>query len=207
MTRNQFTHLTCIILIFAGTQRANAHDDTLCFQNEENLESCRALAYYTDYQRVTCLRQQTIEDLSDKRDTCLSSTGYCWYAKCQKAALGGYGFFPVIREECRCEETSRDWCKHKIDHNKERCLKLPSYSTYQKVNCLDTIQVKLKAVLSGCPFPETHCWYSCQADRYGQADGKVQRDCQCYPSAAFQNSTQSWLFVLLLIVATFLILP
>lgn len=97
--QNSF-HITRILLplLFCLSQRSqvNAQDDITCSSNQEDLVSCRALPFYVDYQTVTCLRQRTIETLSNKRDTCNSATGYCWYEKCQKSLID-YGFFPEVR--------------------------------------------------------------------------------------------------------------
>eukprot|EP00111_Clytia_hemisphaerica_P006442 TCONS_00018714-protein len=192
-----FTLLSHVFLLVMFT---HAQDDKSCTKEQENEESCKSVAFYLHYQKVTCLRKKTIEDLSKKKDTCDSMTGYCWYEKCQKGFTNS-GFFPEVRPQCQCEEVSQNWCKHKIDHNKKRCLKLPNYDNYQHVTCLETKEVLLKA-FSGCPFPETHCWYACQQEKYGQGDGKIQYDCACSDSMVV-HVTQYLVFISLVVYAVF----
>jgi len=157
---------------------AYSQDDTRCTKEQENQEACLAMPFYRSYQKVTCLEKKTIEKISGGKDSCDNrNTKYCWYESCQKR-LTSYGFYPEIRDQCKCPETSYNRCKHKLDHNKKRCMKLRSYDEHQKVTCLHTREVLLKA-FSGCPFPETHCWYSCQAEKHGAANGRVSDECRC----------------------------
>lgn len=176
------------VLIFIGCNGSSIYPDE-CKMQQKNQHACTVLPYYNQYQKVICLDDKEIEFRSNGKFKCLNRhvkeegkvRSYCWYPECQMGKYN-YGFNPDVHTSCRCDEQSKNYCKFDIDHGKKRCLKLPYYDSAQTVTCLTSREVLNRAFGSGCPFPETHCWYTCQYDKHQQPNGKVEDDCSCSSS-------------------------
>jgi hypothetical protein len=154
--------------------RGNSSKLQNCLSSQYQQRNCQVLVHYQDYQQVTCLTKDEIKELSKGMYICEST--HCWYADCQLRAtnLG----FQAIQPQCKCEEQSRDFCKNSIDNNKRRCVKLQQYSSEQWVTCRRSQDLVL-GHSSGCPFPQTHCWHSCQSEKFDEQSGEVSDECKC----------------------------
>lgn len=196
--------LICSFLYYIGCE--DIIDPWRCHPDQINQETCTLLPYYNQYQKAICLDETQIHSRSNGRVKCESvkvgkgsaARSYCWYPQCQMGAYT-YGFNPDVHPDCRCDEQSRDFCRTRLDRGKERCLKLPNYDTTQYVTCLSSREVLSKSYGTGCPFPQTHCWFSCQAARYTQPSGKVENDCKCTPSDGMSTKPRITLLVISLI--------
>ena len=147
-----------------------------CSSSQLNSQSCGWLKPYDDYQQFKCLSKDEIKSLSQGKYVCEEPATHCWYHDCQ-LRLTNLGFGPV-REQCKCKEQSQGFCKNPIDVSKERCIKLTTYNSWQWATC-ESSQNLLRKSHVGCPFPETHCWYPCQLEKFDEHSGKVSEECEC----------------------------
>lgn len=186
--------LVGLFLLVRGDPPTKLHK---CSLDQHQQQDCQVLQHYTDYQQVKCLTQDEIKELSEGKYVCEST--HCWYADCQLRETN-LGFQP-IKQQCRCDEESIDFCKNSIDINKQRCMKLKQYSSAQLVTCRRSQDLVL-GHSSGCPFPQTHCWHSCEAEKFHKQSGEVSDDCKC--SAGTLNSKPALLTCLVVCLFSFL---
>jgi len=156
-----------------------------CYASQHNSIECDLLSGYDSYQHVKCLRREDILTLS--RDTYDCSASHCWYPDCQ-LTLTDLAIQPV-RQQCRCDQATRDDCKNAIHYNKRRCIKLPQYTSWQWATCKKSQELAMKPFSSSCPYPQTHCWYPCQSAIHGENSGKVSDDCHCSGASRLMTSS------------------
>lgn len=169
----------------------------ICNAKEHNVVSCRMEMFYTDYQVVKCFTKDEIKSLSGEKYVCQEPATHCWYNECQ-LRLTSLAFEPNVRQQCKCTDASKDFCKHSIDLNKRRCIKLIRYDSWQWATCKASRDLILTAQ-GACNFPETHCWYPCQSETFHEFSGTVSDNCKCSSESSLNFSGILVLFLQLIL--------
>ena len=140
--------------------------------------SCQILTYYLKYQKVKCLTKEQVKLVGKGLFECKEPNQNCWYPDCQMR-LTNLAFERTVRTQCLCTDESRNYCREQVDAGKKSCLKLERYESEQSVSCWRSQDLLMATHTTGCPFPQTHCWFPCQSEKHHEESGKVSDDCKC----------------------------
>ena len=143
--------------------------------------------FYDDYQQMKCLTAEQIKVLGKGKFVCEEPNKNCWYQDCQMR-LTDLAFEGKVRPQCKCTDESRNYCQNKIDDGKKTCMKLERYESEQIVTCRRSQD--LLTHTTGCPFPQTHCWFPCQSEKHHLESGRVSDECQCSTNDAWSLFTK-----------------
>ena len=182
-----------VVVVLAGWLPSSHALDT-CYPSEHNTIECDLISGYDSYQYLKCLTREEIVSLS--RDTYDCSSTHCWYPDCQ-LRLTDLSMEPV-RQQCRCDEATKDDCDKAVHYNKRRCMKMPQYKDWQWATCKKSQELAQKPFTSSCPYPQTHCWYPCQSEKHGENSGEVSDDCHC--SSAIRSSTAGFVMYIFALI-------
>lgn len=166
----------------------------------ENDEKCDVLRFYNQYQTVKCIKRETVRiigkgDYECRNDASRNPSKMCYYPECQ-LRLTDNGFEPDVRQQCRCVEMSRSYCRGQIDVGKTQCMKLERYNSAQKVTCMNSINHYTRCQSSS----QTHCWVPCQSIKHHEESGFVREDCSCDINAGFLTKPSLMVHLLVLLM-------